>query len=94
MASITLGKENAGQAAKRAKAEVTVSDNCEASIAGATVYGDFSGDYYNESGSAVTDENGIAVISTVNTTKGKTSFQFCVIAINSAVLPNPDCKSL
>ena len=93
VASIILGRENVGQGAKRGQAEVTVSDNCGASIAGATVYGEFSGDYYSESGSAVTDENGIAVLSTVNSVKGKASFQFCVTAINSTTLPSPECSS-
>jgi len=62
------------------------------------VDGEFTGTY-TESGSAVTDENGLAVISTVSSVKGKASFQFCVTAIAST-LPytadgaNPDCKSL
>jgi sialate O-acetylesterase len=99
VASIVLSKENAGQGAKRGLAEVTVNDNCGALIEGATVFGNFTGDYYNESGSAVTDENGIAVISTFSSVKGKASFQFCVTDIAST-LPytadgaNPDCKSL
>jgi hypothetical protein len=92
--SIVLGKENAGQGEKRGRAEVTVSDDCGALTVGARVDGDFTGDYYNESGWAETDQSGVAVISTVRSVKGKASFQFCVTEINGTVLPSPDCESL
>jgi sialate O-acetylesterase len=97
VASIVLGKVSADKGAKLAQAEVTVSDDCGALIAGATVFGEFSGDYYNESGSAATDATGAAVLSTVNSVKGKASFQFCVTDISGAMpyTPNPtNCESL
>jgi hypothetical protein len=94
VASIVLSKVSAGQGYKFAQAEVTVSDNCGALIVGAAVKGYFIGDYYDELGSAETDESGVAVISTVNSVKGKASFQFCVTAINSTILPSPHCEPL
>ena len=97
VSSIVLGKVGVGKGAKSATAEVTVSDDCSALIAGATVLGEFTGDYYNESGSAVTSASGIAVFSTANSVKGKAGFQFCVTAI-TGTLPyaqDPmDCESL
>jgi sialate O-acetylesterase len=93
VASIVLGKENAGQGEKRGRADVTIRDNCSASIAGAIVDGKFSG-AYPDSGSAVTDESGLATIITDTSVKGKASFQFCVTEIDSTVLPSPDCASL
>lgn len=92
VASIVLGKENAGQGAKRGRADITVNDNCGVSIPGATVYGKFTG-AYTELGSAVADGTGVATMITEASVKGKAGFQFCVTAINSAVLPSPDCES-
>ena len=97
VSSIVLGKVSVGKGAKSATAEVTVSDDCSALIAGATVLGEFTGDYYNESGSAVTSASGIAVFSTANSVKGKAGFQFCVTAITGTLpyAPDPmDCESL
>jgi sialate O-acetylesterase len=97
VASIVLGKASADKGAKLAQAEVTVSDDCGALIEGATVLGEFSGDYYSETGSAVTAASGVAVLSTVNSVKGKASFQFCVTDITGTMpyMPAPtDCESL
>ena len=80
-----------------AQAEVTVSDDCGNLIAEATVLGEFTGDYYNEPGSAVTAASGVAVISTVNSAKGKAGFQFCVTDITDTLSytpDSPDCESL
>jgi hypothetical protein len=97
VASIVLGKESAGKGNKYARADVTVSNNCGALIAGATVLGEFTGDYYNEQRSAVTDAGGVAVLSTVHPAKGKANFQFCISDITGALpyIADPaDCESL
>jgi hypothetical protein len=62
---------------KYGKAKVTVHDDCGNPVLGAEVRGTFSGDF-NESGTGVTDANGVAVIYTTTVKIKIPSFTFCV----------------
>lgn len=87
--SIVPGTVNAGQGSKKGKAEVTIVDNCGAVVSGASVTGTFSGSF-NETVTASTGSNGVAVLLTSSTVKGGVSFTFCVDSVGHASLPyNP-----
>ncbi len=73
---ITYG-QGVGQGNKKGTAEVTIHDENENPVNGATVSGTFSGTF-NETASGVTDANGVAVISTIATAKGGVTVNFCV----------------
>jgi len=83
--SIVLDTQNAGQGNKRGTATVTILDNLGNPVSGATVMGDFSGDF-NESGSGVTGPNGTVTIVTTGTARGGVSFSFCVSDVTHATL--------
>ncbi|MCL1038540.1 family 16 glycosylhydrolase [Shewanella submarina] len=76
----------AGGGQKFGQSQVTVLNNLQQPIVGVTVAGNFSGSW-NESQIATTDANGVAVLTTSSSLKGKVSVQFCVASISGASLP-------
>jgi len=85
VSSIVPATQGVGQGKKIGKATVTVVDYCGAPVSGVTVSGTFTGDY-NESRSAVTNGNGVAVVETTATAKGNVSFTFCVDNVSGGSL--------
>jgi thermitase len=77
VASISVSTVSAGKGRKHARAQIQVLDDLGDPVAGATVSGSFTGSF-GESGSAVTNGSGIAVITTGSTAKGGVAFTFCV----------------
>ena len=73
---------------KYGKATVTVFDDCGNPVPAAAVTGTFSGDF-NESGSGLTNANGVAVILT-NAQFKKPSFEFCVNNVADTLPYEPD----
>lgn len=69
---------------KKGRATVRILDNLGAPVAGATVTGTFSGSY-NETRSATTDSNGVAVLKT-NKKKRNPVFTFCVDNVTHGTL--------
>lgn len=84
--SITVTTVSAGQGKKRGQATVVVKDDCGNPVASATVSGSFSGSI-GESGLAITNSSGTAVITTTNTASGSVSITFCVNSVTHASLP-------
>ncbi|MEX0721673.1 MAG: endo-1,4-beta-xylanase [Balneolaceae bacterium] len=68
---------NASQGSKRGVAEVTIHDDQENPVSGATVTSTFSGSF-NETVSAVTNSTGVATLTTNGTAKGNVSVDLCV----------------
>jgi uncharacterized GH25 family protein len=65
---------------------VTILDDLGNPVAGATVTGSFTG-HFNESGVAdVTDANGVAVLITAGSLKGRLNFEFCVDDVTETTL--------
>jgi len=78
--SIVLATDNVGRGNKRGQATVSIVDDLGSPVAGATVSGTFAG-AFAETQARVTGSNGSAVLTTSATTKGGTSFGFCVDSI-------------
>ena len=70
---------------KQGRADVTVVDEHDNPVAGALVSGAFSGGL-NQSASAVTGANGVAVLTTFQTAKGTFALTFCVTDVTKAGL--------
>lgn len=77
--------QSAGQGNKFGVARVTVHDNSESPVSGATVTGTFSGSY-NEQAIGITDTNGQVELITSSTAKGGVTVNFCVDAITHPTL--------
>lgn len=77
VASISEGSQSAGQGNKRATATVTMVDDQGAPVVGATVSGDFTGDF-NEPASGTTAADGTVTLVTTGSAKGSIAFTFCV----------------
>jgi len=69
---------------RKGRATVTIKDNTGNPVSGATVTGDFTGDF-NETQSGVTGSDGVAVIETTAAVKNP-SFTFCVTNVTHATL--------
>lgn len=67
---------------------MAVENDCGEAVTGAWVSGEFSGDF-DEAGSGTTGGNGIAIIQTLASAR-KPSFDFCVAALESSLLDEPD----
>ncbi|AQT67157.1 Alpha-amylase/pullulanase [Anaerohalosphaera lusitana] len=80
--AIDLTVVAAGGPNRYGRAVVTIYDDGGQPLSGATVYGTFTGDY-NESGSAVTDSNGQATITTAAKAKSP-SFTFTVTNVTAS----------
>jgi hypothetical protein len=80
---------------KQGRADVTVVDEHGNPVVGALVTGVFSGGL-NQSASAVTGVNGVAVLTTFQTAKGTFSLTFCVTDVTKAgltYLPSQNVQS-
>jgi FtsP/CotA-like multicopper oxidase with cupredoxin domain len=85
--SIDVTTVNVGKGFKIGRATVVVVDGFGGPVAGATVTGNFTGEF-NESGLSgdVTDTTGTTVIDTVGSAKGSVSVTFCVTNISHPTL--------
>ena len=83
--SIATGTQGAGQGKKFGTALIEVLDNNGTPVAGAEVYGTFSGTF-NESSSGITDANGTASLITTSTAKGSVTVKICVDGISHSSL--------
>jgi pectate lyase len=86
VASVVTGSESAGGPNKRGTADVTIVDEYGSPVAGATVTGDFSGDFVETGNSAVTGADGVAHVVTGGTKKGGVTVSFCVSNVTHATL--------
>jgi hypothetical protein len=80
---------------KIGKVTVTIFDNCGNPVPSATVTGTFSGDDFNETGSGLTNANGVSVILTTAQVK-KPSYEFCVDDVDKGTLiyePNDNVET-
>jgi len=75
--ALTGGTISEGKGSKRGEIQVRIVDDLGNPVAGATVYGDFGGDF-NESASGSTNAVGEVTMTTTGTAKGGVSFSFCV----------------
>ena len=83
--SILVTTVNGGGGAKHGRAEVHVTDELGAPVAGALVLGSFSGGL-SETIAVPTDVQGLAVFTTTASKKGSLELSFCVEAIDHATL--------
>ena len=77
VSSVVTGTAGAGRGKKFGTASVTVVNDIGAPAEGGTVSGNFTGTW-NESGSAVTDSNGIAEFTSSSSSSGVVTVNFCV----------------
>jgi PKD repeat protein len=85
VASVVVDSVKALRGASHARAEVTLRDDQGRPVAGAVVAGSFSGDLGGAQ-SAATDANGIAVLTTAGSMKGKLVVTFCVDDVSDPAL--------
>ncbi|HET9821925.1 MAG TPA: family 16 glycosylhydrolase [Burkholderiaceae bacterium] len=78
VSAVTTGTAAAGGGRKYATATVTVLDNTNAPVAGATVTGNFSGTLAQSNVSGLTDASGKATLRTSASASGTLSVNFCV----------------
>ncbi len=78
VASVITGTASAGGGKKYATATVTVLDNNNAPVAGATVVGNFSGTLMQSNVSGLTDATGKATLKTTGSASGALTVAFCV----------------
>jgi hypothetical protein len=83
--SLLLSTAEAGKGYKRGRAEVSVVDDLGDPVPGAVVTGTFTGSF-NETVSATTGSDGVAVLLTASKRKGGLSFEFCVDGLSFAGL--------
>lgn len=88
VASITATDVKLQKGRKVGQATVTIVNDLGQAVAGAQVSGSFSGDF-NESGSATTNGNGVAVLTTNASKKGKVNFTFCVTNVSASLPYSP-----
>ena len=86
VASVITGSESAAAGKKRGTADVTILDEYGAPAAGATVTGNFSGDFEETGNSAVTNTDGVAHVVTNGAKKGTVLVSFCVSNVTHATL--------
>lgn len=84
VSDVTATTISAGKGLKSGQATVTVVDNTGAPVEGATVTGQFTGDW-NESANGVTDANGVVVFTTSTALSGKVTANFCVDGVQSSL---------
>lgn len=85
IASIVTSTKGAGRGQKRGTATVTIHDDQGNPVAGATVTGDFSGDF-SETKSGTTGSNGSVTLKTDAAKGGSVSFMFCVANVTHSTL--------
>jgi FtsP/CotA-like multicopper oxidase with cupredoxin domain len=82
LASLVVTTDGIGQGFKVGRADILVEDENGNAIEGALVSGAFSGTLGDEAITGVpTDANGLAVVTTSNSAKGRVSVTFCVSSI-------------
>lgn len=86
VSSIVMGTADAGKGKKYGTAAVTILDNQGSFVSGATVMATFSGSF-SEQVSAITNENGVAVLQTVASAKGAVTLAACVDNVTNTALP-------
>jgi hypothetical protein len=86
VSSVTTGTAAAGGGKKYATATVTVLDNNNAPVAGATVTGNFSGTLVQSNVSGVTDATGKVTLRTTSSASGTLTVNFCVSAVSFGTL--------
>ena len=87
VSELTLEKLQVNKLLRKAKASVRVSDNLGDPVSGAVVTGSFSAKKMKETVTGTTGDDGVAVLTTSETFKKKTSVTFCVDSITDANLP-------
>ena len=87
VAAVTTGTAAAGGGKKFATATVTVLDNNNAPLAGATVVGNFSGTLTQTNVSGLTDATGKATLKTTASASGTLTVNFCVSGVSAGALP-------
>ena len=83
--SIVTGTENAGGGNKRGTATITIHNNLEAPVGGATVFATFSGTF-SEAASAQTGPDGTVTLTTAGTARGGVTVNICVDDVTRATL--------
>jgi thermitase len=96
--SIVLDTLSVGRGNKKARATVTIIDNFGNTVSGATVTGDFAGDYTDTNVlSSVTNGTGTAVLTTTSVQKGGVTFEFCVTNVvgdpSATAYNGSDCET-
>ena len=76
--AIVLTTQNQGGGSKSAQAIVTILDDLDNPVSGATVTGDFTGGIIEPDVTGTTDNDGQAILTTIITGRGRLSFTFCV----------------
>ncbi|NNE34063.1 MAG: T9SS type A sorting domain-containing protein, partial [Rhodothermales bacterium] len=91
VAGVSTGQQGVGGGNKRGTASVTIVDDLGNSYQGATVTGDFSGDFNENGKTAVSNGSGVASFATTGTKKGKVNVDFCVSNVVGGLpyVPNP-----
>lgn len=83
--AVTTGTQSVGQGNKKGTATITIHDNLEGSVAGATVTGTFAG-AFNETVSGQTGPDGKVTLVTTGTAQGGVTVNFCVDNITHSSL--------
>ena len=78
--SVVVSTDGIGGGQKVGRADVIVEDENGNRIAGAAVSGDFTGTF-TESVGGPTDANGLAVLTTSGSAKGRVSVTFCATSV-------------
>jgi len=86
VSAVTTGTAAAGGGKKFASATVTVLDNNNAPVAGATVVGNFSGTLTQTGVSGLTDATGKATLKTTASASGTLTVNFCVSSASAGTL--------
>ena len=79
--SLVVTTDGIGQGFKVGRADIVVEDENGNPVEGAVLTGDFTGTFTEEITSSPTDANGLAIVTTVDSAKGKVSVTFCVSGI-------------
>ncbi len=81
IASLVVTTDGVGQGQKVGRADILVEDENGNAIEGALVTGDFSGTLTEQGVSSTTDANGLAIVTTSISAKGKVDVTFCVSSV-------------
>lgn len=81
IASLVVTTDGVGQGQKVGRADILVEDENGNAIEGALVTGDFSGTFTEQGVSSTTDANGLAIVTTSTSAKGKVGVTFCVSSV-------------
>lgn len=79
--SLVVTADGIGQGFKVGRADIVVEDENGNAIGGALVSGDFSGTFSESITDSPTDANGLTIVTTTDSAKGRVSVTFCVNSI-------------